>query len=309
MTERNIPLLETALKNLQDLLITRTVLPEPPEELAAVEGYAKVYEMLLEIRTAILAFAAGDMSYKIRHKGIIPGSVKALQAALQHLTWQTKMIASGDFTQRVDFMGEFSESFNSMVIQLDESMRKLTIANTQLHDLNLRLELLAHTDPLTGISNRGYFMELLDNEFERARRYGRVFSVLMFDLDHFKTVNDTRGHAAGDEALRSLCTVFQESGLRKSDFFGRIGGEEFALAVPETGIHAAAETAERIRGNLENNAVSHDGKVFFITASIGVSEYRDGDTPEAVLNRADKAMYRAKEEGRNRVCCEEESLL
>jgi diguanylate cyclase (GGDEF)-like protein len=175
---------------------------------------------------------------------------------------------------------------------------------SQLREFNLRLELMAHTDPLTGINNRGFFMELLGIELDRAKRYGRVFSILMLDLDHFKVVNDTRGHAAGDEALRALCTVLQESGLRKSDFIGRIGGEEFALALPETDIHAAAETAERIRLNLAQAAVTHDDRIFFITASFGISEYRSDDTRETMLNRADKAMYRAKETGRNRVCCE-----
>jgi diguanylate cyclase (GGDEF)-like protein len=166
------------------------------------------------------------------------------------------------------------------------------------------LTLLAHTDPLTGINNRGHFMEMLGKEIERDRRYGRLLSVMMLDLDHFKSVNDSRGHAAGDEALRTLCRTLQTSGLRTSDFFGRIGGEEFAVAFPETDAQGAAEAAERVRGNLEKTAVLHDGGEFFITASIGISEYKVGDTRETLLSRADQAMYRAKESGRNRVCQE-----
>ena len=126
----------------------------------------------------------------------------------------------------------------------------------------------------------------------------------MLDLDHFKSVNDTRGHAAGDEALRSLCRVLNSSGLRSTDFFGRIGGEEFAIVLPETNIQGAVEIAERVRGNLENTVVLHEGSEFFITASIGISEYRDGDTHESLLNRADQAMYQAKESGRDRICLE-----
>lgn len=288
--ENSKALLELAVKSLQDLLTASTVPPEPPEELAGVVGYTQIYSTLLEIRAAIRSFAAGDLNYQIRHKGFLPGSIKALQAALRHLAWQTRMVASGDFTQRVDFMGEYAESFNSMVTQLDESMRKL--------------EVMAHTDPLTGSNNRGYFMELLAVELDRAGRYGSSFSALMLDLDHFKTVNDTRGHAAGDEALRSLCRVIEVSGLRKCDFSGRIGGEEFALVLPETSIEGAVIAAERIRGNLEKTAVFHDGKEFFITASIGVSNYRTGDSQETLLSRADQAMYKAKESGRNKVCRE-----
>jgi diguanylate cyclase (GGDEF)-like protein len=279
-----------AVINLQNLLTDRTVPPEPPEELANLAGYSQLHSTLLEVRTAIMGFASGNLDHQITKKGYLPGSIKALQASLHHLTWQTKMIASGDFSQRVDFMGEFSESFNSMVTLLDESMQKL--------------ELMAHTDPLTGSYNRGYFMERFGAELDRTKRYGGVFCFIMLDLDHFKSVNDTRGHAAGDEALRSLCRVLNSSGLRSTDFFGRIGGEEFAILLPETKIQEAVKAAERVRRNLENTVVLHEGNEFFITASIGVSEYRDGDTRESMLNRADKAMYSAKEIGRNRVCVE-----
>jgi diguanylate cyclase (GGDEF)-like protein len=126
-----------------------------------------------------------------------------------------------------------------------------------------------------------------------------MFSVLMLDLDHFKSVNDTYGHAAGDEALRIMIRVFQSSGLRQSDFWGRIGGEEFAVALPETAVHAAAEAAGRLRVNLAETPVFYEDKKFMITASIGVSQYRTGDTRETILHRADQAMYEAKQTGRN----------
>jgi len=290
ISDNNSSLLNVAVTNLQDLLTASTVPLDLPDELADIDGFPQLHSTLLEIRTAILGFASGKLDYQVTKKGYLPGSIKSLQASLHHLTWQTKRIASGDFTQRVDFMGDFSESFNSMVTLLDESMRKL--------------ELMAHTDPLTGSNNRGYFMERLGTELDRAKRYGNRFSFVMLDLDHFKSVNDTRGHAAGDEALRSLCRVLNSSGLRSTDFFGRIGGEEFAIVLLETKIQWAGEVAERVRGNLENTVVLHEGNEFFITASMGVSEYRAGDTRESLMNRADQAMYNAKETGRNRICVE-----
>jgi diguanylate cyclase (GGDEF)-like protein len=283
-------LLGLAVKDLQDLLAARSVNPEPPDQLADVDGYAQLYATLLEVRTSIMAFASGDLGFQISKKGYLPGAIKALQAALSHLTWQTKMIASGDFTQRVDFMGEFSESFNSMVRQLDETMHQL--------------EKASRTDPLTGINNRGYFMQLLKAEIERARRHERYFSVLMFDLDHFKKINDTFGHAAGDAALQSFVSILQNSGLRECDFWGRLGGEEFAVALPETTLQRALIPAERIRSLLEEKRVTHEDATFVVTASIGISQYVLGDTGETVLIRADQAMYRAKQEGRNRVCSE-----
>lgn len=217
-----------------------------------------------------------------------------MQAALRHLTWQTKAIASGDYTQRIDFMGEFSEAFNAMVLQLDETMRNLRLREQDLQKM-------ARTDPLTGANNRGYFMELLQAEIERSQRYNHTFSILMLDLDHFKSVNDTFGHAAGDEALRTMIRVFQSSRLRQSDFWGRIGGEEFVVALPETVLHDAAEAAERLRVNLAELPVCYEDKKFFITASIGVSQFRTGDVRETLLHRADQAMYEAKQTGRNRI--------
>ncbi len=287
-SENNIPLHNLAIKNLQDLLAARTVPPETPHELMHLDGYPQLYEMLLEIRTAIMALASGNLSFRLTTKGYLPGAIKTLQASLLHLTWQTKMIASGDFSQQVDFMGELSEGFNSMAKQLEESTRKL--------------EFMAHVDLLTGINNRRYFMELLTTEVDRCKRYNRGLSLLMFDIDHFKSVNDTRGHAAGDEALRSIKLIFQKSGLRDCDFYGRMGGEEFALSLPETNIQGATKVAERIRQEVENTEILYDNNPFFITASIGISEYQSGDTLETLIKRSDDAMYRAKTSGRNKVC-------
>jgi diguanylate cyclase (GGDEF)-like protein len=288
-------LLAAAIKSLRELLAARNVPSEPTDELAAVEGFASLYNTLLEIRNAIMAIAAGNLQYPLYLKGYVPGAIKDMQASLRHLTWQTKAIASGDYKQRTDFMGEFSDAFNAMVQQLDETMRHLRLSEENL-------KRMARTDPLTGANNRGYFMELLHTEIVRCQRYGHIFSVLMLDLDNFKSINDTRGHAAGDEALRSMIRIFQTSGMRQSDFWGRIGGEEFAVTLPETALLAAAEAAERIRANLAETPVVYGHENFFFTASIGVSQYRGGDTLETLLQRADQAMYEAKQTGKNRVC-------
>jgi diguanylate cyclase (GGDEF)-like protein len=280
---------------LHNLITDRTAPAEPPDDLLAVEGFADLYETLWDVRNAILAAASGNLNYSIQKSGFVPGTMKIFQAALRHLTWQTKAIASGDLSQRVNFLGEFSDALNSMVQQLDESMRTL-----QLREQDL-IKLL-HTDPLTGINNRGYFLELLNSEVERVRRYNRTLSLMMFDLDHFKSVNDSRGHAAGDEALRTVAAVLRSSELRKNDFFGRIGGEEFAIALPETTIEGAADLAERIRVKLASTPVTYNKNDFIITASIGASVFRLGDTQETLLHRADQAMYDAKQTGRNRVC-------
>jgi diguanylate cyclase (GGDEF)-like protein len=273
---------------LLEVLKSRTFSPGIPEELSQLPEFVELRETLIDFRQFLLAVSIGDLSRSFTRKGHLAGALKSLHAALRHLTWQTKMIASGDFSQRVDFMGEFSEAFNLMVQQLEESRRQL--------------EITSRTDALTGVNNRRHFTELLEAEIERSRRYGSCLSVMMFDLDHFKKVNDTYGHAAGDEALRTFASSLQQSGLRKNDFWGRLGGEEFALALPETGIGNALKPAERIRSTLELTPVRHDQVTFLITVSIGISQYQPGDTIETVLGRADAAMYEAKQTGRNRIC-------
>jgi diguanylate cyclase (GGDEF)-like protein len=145
-------------------------------------------------------------------------------------------------------------------------------------------------------------MELLEAEIERCRRYSCCMSIMMCDLDHFKQVNDTYGHAVGDEALRTFARTLERSGLRKNDFWGRLGGEEFALALPETALDSALVPAERVRSMLEETSLQHGTVKFRITVSIGISQYQPGDTIETVLARADQAMYVAKQTGRNRIC-------
>jgi len=274
---------------LLEVLKSRTFASEIPEELKQLPEFMELRETLIDFREFLLAVSVGDLSRSLVRKGYLAGALKSLHSALRHLTWQTKMIATGDFSQRVDFMGEFSESFNLMVQQLYESRHQLEIAS--------------RTDALTGVNNRRHFSELLETEIVRCRRYSCRLSVMMFDLDHFKQVNDSYGHAAGDEALRTFCRALRRSGLRKNDFWGRLGGEEFALALPETGIDSALIPAERIRTMLEETSVQYGPVTFRITVSIGISQYRPGDTIETLLGRADQAMYEAKQTGRNRICC------
>lgn len=160
---------------------------------------------------------------------------------------------------------------------------------------------LSVTDHLTGAYNRRYFVEMLEKEVERARRTGRAFSLIMFDLDRFKSINDRFGHAAGDRVLMSVVSAFRER-LRKTDCLARWGGEEFVILLPETGTEGAAALAEELRRKLNEMEIIGVGRV---TASFGVASYRSGDTVDTVTQRVDDALYRAKGNGRNCVCVEE----
>ena len=164
-----------------------------------------------------------------------------------------------------------------------------------------KMRLLATTDALTGIANRRQIMEIGNREFTRAMRHGRVLSVLILDIDKFKSVNDRWGHPAGDRVIQALARVIQ-SVVRSQDTGGRLGGEEFAVVLPETDAAGAWGIAERLRKAADASEEAHadDHTVLHFTTSIGIATLTADDASfDAMLQRADKALYRAKEGGRN----------
>jgi len=165
-----------------------------------------------------------------------------------------------------------------------------------------RYEFLARTDPLTGCANRRTLLEKLHSEIERARRYGLALSVLMIDLDHFKRVNDTRGHLTGDDALRQVAQLLR-SVMRSVDVVARYGGEEFLVVLPETAAAGAMSFAERVRERVADHDFAAGGDPLSVTVSVGVATVDPGTETDAddLLARADAALYRAKRDGRNLV--------
>jgi diguanylate cyclase (GGDEF)-like protein/PAS domain S-box-containing protein len=422
-----------------------------PAEFAGEVELQTFHAELLEMRRFILAVAQGDLGRTLAVRGFTAGALKSLQASLKHMTWQTQRIASGDFSQRLDFMGDFSLAFNSMAEQLEKSVRTIlekeeelerrnaslqreiverermqtalaereahyrTItesmqdvvwildsetlrflyvspsvkglrgytpeevvgshlddsltpqsataarhrilehrllflsgsepadtfhtteveerckdgstvwteaiaryrhnertASVEIHGvsrniterraLRLQLEQQATRDDLTGTFNRRHFLVTAEQEIRRARRSGHSFCVAMLDIDHFKTINDTFGHAMGDLALQEMAAACSKS-LRDADFIGRLGGEEFAIALIDTELRQGLLVAERIRCKIERLSIVDDGgEPVPLRVSVGVAELA---TPEGsledVLALADQALYRAKNGGRNRV--------
>ena len=161
---------------------------------------------------------------------------------------------------------------------------------------NGELEHLANTDKITGAYNRIKFKEIIEIEIERVRRYGRPFSLIMFDIDHFKEVNDTYGHNAGDYVLRTIADIVREN-IRILDYFVRWGGDEFVIIVSDGKCDEAYTLAEKIRKIVEHYRFDQVGKV---TISSGAVEALKSDTEDSLLKRADDAMYKAKGAGGNR---------
>ncbi|WP_255484938.1 GGDEF domain-containing protein [Acidovorax sp. JMULE5] len=159
---------------------------------------------------------------------------------------------------------------------------------------------LAEMDPLTNVFNRRAFLTLLDKAISAAQRTGTAVPVLVMDLDHFKNINDTWGHRAGDDVLRHFVMLAHRC-LRKEDVMGRLGGEEFAIFLPNASAAGALAVAERLRALVEAQPVATGPQSIPLTVSVGVTLCAHGDAAGAALQRADEAMYLAKERGRNRV--------
>jgi len=178
--------------------------------------------------------------------------------------------------------------------------RNLRISRTELEKSLTIIKEMSIRDDLTGVYNRRHLMELLEHEYHRISRGGAHFSVAMLDIDHFKSVNDTHGHLTGDEVLKAVSDVIRNS-LRSADFCGRYGGEEFLLVMTQTNINGALLCAERIRSTIEQSRFTSLGPNFRVTVSLGVTEFTGKEDIPNMIARADKALYRAKESGRNRV--------
>ena len=163
-----------------------------------------------------------------------------------------------------------------------------------------KLQLQANTDGLTGCYNKTYFNKRIDLEIKKSKLNGSPLSLLVFDLDHFKKLNDTHGHDAGDFALKEVSQLIRERGVREGDVFARYGGEEFVILLPLTTLKQGFEIAEHLRKFIEEHQFIYEGKRLEVSASVGVADYREGVLSGTDLfKRADEAVYKSKEGGRN----------
>ncbi|MCK5310590.1 MAG: diguanylate cyclase [Desulfobacteraceae bacterium] len=197
-----------------------------------------------------------------------------------------------------DYFPKSELDANSVIRSINSSIDKARLQK-ELDIVHKKIAENSIKDGLTGLYNHRYFMEALEIEFERALRYNRKFSLLMVDIDYFKVINDKYGHQAGDGVLSGLSDVFR-SCVRKSDVVCRYGGEEFTIILPDTDKENAIITAEKIRKEVEKTELKSGGHQIKVTISVGICTNHEIDSPRALIGESDRALYRAKNNGRNR---------
>lgn len=220
-----------------------------------------------------------------------------------HFTIEDKLSTNGTYvnTQRIT---DHRLKDRDLIMIGNTVLKFLRLDNLEIayHD---ELYRLATRDRFLGIYNKSYCMEKLRKEIINSRRYRKEFSLILFDIDHFKTINDTHGHPAGDAVLKQL-SALTENCLREVDTLGRYGGEEFIVILPETDINLGALVAERIRATVHSATFSYKSISISVTVSLGISSLvqlpEESLTPERLIEQADASLYQAKQGGRNRVC-------
>jgi len=192
-------------------------------------------------------------------------------------------------------------TYQQVVLELKYAKKRAEILAKDLSKANTQLRELVYRDSLTGLYNYRFFREMLLKEMHRAKRYDKLLSLILFDIDHFKDINDSYGHTTGDLTLQSLSKKALQV-IRDTDILARYGGEEFAVILPETGLKGAAVFAERLRRAVEDMELFIGGNSIHVTISLGLTTCSAGSLnkrPEAIIEAADKALYTAKKNGRN----------
>lgn len=257
----------------------------------------------LKLREAVKTAASGEF---VRFEATHPAS----DGSLHYVDFSIKpvmnesgrvilLIPEGrDITERKIAEEALRIARDELEIQVEARTKELKAANEELKRLSL-------SDGLTGIANRRYFDDFLEREWNRAKREKTPLSMIMIDIDYFKAFNDTYGHQAGDQCLRTVATVLRTTVKRTVDLVARYGGEEFAIVLPDTDILGAYEVAERIRNNIEILGIEHlkSDNCGFVTISSGIASAipEKNSVPTEIISEADIALYKAKKEGRNKV--------
>ena len=301
--------------------LTKSALPDTPPGLEDNEAFAALLQYITEIRSALANLSQGDFHTPIAMRGHTGGLLKALQGNVRHMLWMLGQVAEGQLSHHIDHMGDFAERFNIMTHSLQEARDALERQKELYAELagELRVEVaarikaqeelkyelerqreLASTDSLTGVANRRFFLQLASHELERCRRSRTSLCLSMLDVDYFKKINDTHGHQIGDMVLRHLTAAIARN-LRTYDMVGRYGGDEFIILFPDARLHDAHHSLERLHNAITTEDFADcEGVAYTISVGLAAAPpHQDNMTLDDLIAKADKALYRSKERGRN----------
>ncbi|WP_415405639.1 diguanylate cyclase [Sulfurovum sp. CS9] len=278
------------------------------------QKFARIYLLGLIIyiisMMLISQLALGILPYSILLSNApIIGSVFEIMLFSLLLAYRINLLREETLEAQEKLISQQHTESSRLFHAVAEKTVALNIANKELakeleenKELEKHLKYQASTDSLSGLMNRRYFFDTCIKEMAHAIRYDTGLSYLTIDIDNFKAVNDTYGHPFGDEVIRSLAQQMIENS-RTTDYIGRIGGEEFAILMPATGMDSAFHIADRLRENIAKHNIIFENRVVQVTVSIGLSCYRKKDNDiQTIIKRSDKALYEAKDSGRNKVC-------
>jgi diguanylate cyclase (GGDEF)-like protein len=270
----------------------------PPEMLRGIKNFEKLLSIAWGIRKMSTALSNGDLDYSPSVEGITIDALKSFQGKLRRLAWQIKQIAGGDYGNKEFFIRECAEALNHLTLQLEQRISTLTKASEEYRNMSFH-------DALTGIYNRKAFMHFAEEVLSSI--HPAVSTLIITDIDRFKTFNDTYGHLCGDEVLKLFATHIARA-LRPDDICCRYGGEEFLMLLPGMSVTLGIGVAERLRAGVERLRLRFAGHELRITSSFGVCEI--SPTPEdqsfndfisSCISRVDANLYKAKAGGRNMV--------
>jgi two-component system cell cycle response regulator len=250
-----------------------------------------------------IALEGGGDDFLVKPLDSLEFETRIKAAVLRYKTQSGLYQEKEFFRQAVKQEEDLSSKILDQHIQLKEAFKNIEVMNQELEKTNRKLEKIAKFDSLSGLLNRQTLFGLIDIEIERSMRTGTPLSGIMLDIDNFKNINDNFGHTHGDVVIRKLGELMLNT-LRKYDHAGRYGGEEFFIVLPNTFRNQAALIAERFRNELDALMIDFEGVSLHVTASLGIAQFRPGESKETWIDRADKAMYRAKQGGRNQVALE-----
>lgn len=266
------------------------------------------YYQLLEKTIALQRSGSSNAAVEIVHRGADRNRVDALLTVLEQIEAEERRLlierrAAYSMAARDSDLNSLHMTGLALLFLVITAGAAISASRARLRYLSVtdQLNRTATTDELTGLANRRSFMRSLEIELNRARRSSSPLTVAILDIDHFKNVNDTYGHPAGDDVLRDMATTIKDA-MRLTDIVGRIGGEEFAILMPNTDVRSARAFCDRLRAVAANNDIQLKAdKAIRVTVSCGIALLEPGEKSDQWINRADRALYEAKTGGRNRV--------